>query len=208
MAITLYDHELDEDCYRLRLLAGFLGLDYTRVAVGVQPGHPVLLPAGVAADLPGRLPVLDANGLTLVGAAAGLAFLAQSHDPAQRWLPVAPDLFGPVMQWLAFSAGPLAAAVAARRSALFGLGDPQALVPAAVAALTAMEDHMVLRGHADQEWFVGDRPTLADVALFPSFALSRDFGVEHDAFPALRKWLRRFRQIEGFRVMPGIPDYA
>ena len=40
-----------------------------------------------------------------------------------------------------------------------------------------------------------------------SIALSRDFGVEHDEYPALRRWIRRFRGIDGFVVMPGIPAF-
>ena len=58
-----------------------------------------------------------------------------------------------------------------------------------------------------KEWFVGDAPTFADLALFPSFALSRDYGVDHDEYPALRRWIRRFRTLNGFHTMPGIPDY-
>ena len=54
---------------------------------------------------------------------------------------------------------------------------------------------------------MGDHATLADIALFPSIALSRDFGVEHDEYPALRRWMRRVRGFEGFIVMPGIPAY-
>ena len=42
---------------------------------------------------------------------------------------------------------------------------------------------------------------------FPAFALSRDFGIDHDAFPALRRWARRLRRLPGFVTMPGIPDY-
>jgi glutathione S-transferase len=45
------------------------------------------------------------------------------------------------------------------------------------------------------------------VALFPLFALSRDFGIDHDEFPGLRRWIRRFRALDGFITMPGIPDY-
>jgi glutathione S-transferase len=45
------------------------------------------------------------------------------------------------------------------------------------------------------------------VVLFPSIALSRDFGVEHDEYPALRRWMRRLRGLDGFIVMPGIPEF-
>jgi glutathione S-transferase len=70
-----------------------------------------------------------------------------------------------------------------------------------------MDDHMTARHFDGKEWFVGDRATLADLVLFPSFALSRDYGVDHDEYPALRRWIRRFRSLKGFHTMPGIPDY-
>ena len=54
---------------------------------------------------------------------------------------------------------------------------------------------------------VGENATLAEIALFPAIALSRDFGVDHDEYPALRRWMRRVRTIPGFITMPGIPDY-
>ena len=66
---------------------------------------------------------------------------------------------------------------------------------------------MTARHFDGREWFVAEAATLADLSLFPSFALSRDFGVDHDEYPALRRWIRRFRALEGFRTMPGIPDY-
>ena len=47
------------------------------------------------------------------------------------------------------------------------------------------------RQHFDGlEFFAGATATIADIALFPSFALSRDFNIDHDAFPALRRWAR------------------
>jgi glutathione S-transferase len=66
---------------------------------------------------------------------------------------------------------------------------------------------MTFRHFDGAEWFVGHGPTLADLTLFPSFALSRDYGIDHDEFPALRRWIRRFRGLNGFQTMPGIPDY-
>ena len=58
-----------------------------------------------------------------------------------------------------------------------------------------------------RDWLACNRPTIADIALFPSFALSRDYNVDHDAFPALRRWARAVRKVDGFITMPGIPEY-
>jgi glutathione S-transferase len=85
--------------------------------------------------------------------------------------------------------------------------DMAAAIRGARGAFRDMEDHMTARELDGGDWFVGGKPTIADVALFPAIALSRDTGIEHDAYPALGRWIRRFRGLPGFRTMPGVPDY-
>ncbi|WP_267555132.1 glutathione S-transferase family protein [Rhizobium rhizogenes] len=206
--ITLYNYEMDEGSYRARLLLSMLKLDHTMVAVDMFPGREETKPAMLALNPAGTMPVLSDNDLVLHGAEAILAYLAKAHDPAGLWLPEDAPAFGATMMWLHFSATALAPAVAARLKSLFDTpGDETALYAAARKAFRIMDDHMTLRQFDGLEWFVGDGPTLADLTLFPSFALSRDYGIDHDDYPALRRWVRRFRTIEGFRTMPGIPDY-
>jgi len=97
---------------------------------------------------------------------------------------------------------------AARQHSLFGTpGDETSLRAASARAVRIMDDHMTARGFTQLEWFAAGHPTIADIALFPAFALSRDFGIDHDEYPALRRWARRFRALPGFKTMPGIPDY-
>jgi glutathione S-transferase len=74
-------------------------------------------------------------------------------------------------------------------------------------ALRIMDDHMTLREFDGGIWFVGLSATIADLALFPAIALSRDYGVDHEAYPALRRWIRKIRHLPGFLTMPGVPDY-
>jgi glutathione S-transferase len=206
--ITLYNYELDDSCYRVRLLLSMLGLDYQTFAVDMVPGHEEKTPAMRVLNPLGALPILRDGELVLYGTEAILAYLAKAYDPAGTWLPEAVPAFAGVMQWLNFSASVLAVAVQARKVWLFGLpGDEAALRSASRDAFRIMDDHMTLRQIDGATWFVGDSATLADLTLFAIFALSRDFGIDHDEFPALRTWIRRFRTIKGFKTMPGIPDY-
>lgn len=207
-AITLYNYDLDDSCYRVRLLLSMLGRTYETYAVDMVPGNEQESPAMRALNPLGSLPILKDGDLTLYGTEAILAYLAKAHDPARTWLPDDPSAFGQVSQWLTFSASVLPAASMARKVSLFGLvGDEDTLRATSRQAFRIMDDHMVLRQLEGAEWFVGNSPTLADLTLFPIFALSRDFGIDHDEFPALRRWIRRFRTIKGFKTMPGIPDY-
>ena len=86
-------------------------------------------------------------------------------------------------------------------------GDLDALRAQARRALRLVDDHLTLQGFKGLGFVAGPDVTLADLMLFPPFALSRDFGIDHDAFPALRNWARRVRTTKGFSTMPGIPDY-
>jgi glutathione S-transferase len=206
--IVLYNYELDESCYKVRLALSLLGLKWQAVAVDVFPGKEHLSPPFLALNPSGRLPILRDGDLVLHGTEAIIAHLACGHDPSRKWLPPQGPEFAAVMQWLIFSAHDLGVTVTARQHSLFGTpGDEPSLRAASSGALRIMDDHMTARGFAQAEWFAASHPTIADIALFPAFALSRDFGIDHDEYPALRRWARRFRTLPGFKTMPGIPDY-
>jgi glutathione S-transferase len=207
-ALLLYNYELDESCYKVRLALWLLDLEWQAVAVDVFPGKEHLTPPFLAMNPAGRLPILRDGDLTLHGTEAILAYLALAHGAAGRWLPSDAAAFAAVMQWLNFSARDLDATIAARQHSLFDTpGDEAGLRAASVRALRIMDDHMTARGFSGEDWFAAPHATIADIALFPAFALSRDFGVDHDEYPALRRWARRFRALPGFKTMPGIPDY-
>ncbi|WP_315831213.1 glutathione S-transferase family protein [Bradyrhizobium prioriisuperbiae] len=206
--ILLYDFELDENCYKVRLLLSALGVAYRKIAVNMFPGNEHTEPPLLALNPRGSLPILVDGDAVLSEAEAILCYLARAHDGAGTWLPADPKAFGVVMTWLQFAARDLDTASRARRHAMFDEPADQAALAAAVRrAFRLMDDHMTAREFDDAQWFVGAAPSLADLALFPAIALSRDFGVDHEAYPALRRWMRRLRTIPGFMTMPGIPDY-
>lgn len=209
MTLILHDFELDEGCYKVRLMLAVLGLAHATVAVDVFPGAEHQTRKFLELNPRGSVPVLVDGDLVLTGAEAILAYLARRYDGMDHWLPADdPILFGQAMTWLFFAADTLRAAALARHNAMFeAAADTAAVVAAAKAAFRIMDDHMTVRAFDGCHWFVGRTPTVADIALFPSIALSRDAGIEHDAYPALRRWMRHVRTIPGFRTMPGIPDY-
>ncbi len=208
MSLVLHDYELDADCYTVRLFLAILGVPAEKIAVDVHPGHEERSPAYLALNPRGSLPILVDDKLVLTEAEAILAYLARSQPAGAAFLPEDPSGFGRVMDWLFFARGRLAAATLARLHAMLEVpADAAALEREARAAFRVMEDHLTARHLAGSAWFVGDAPTIADIALFPPIALSRDFGIDHDEYPALRRWMRRVRTIPGFITMPGIPDY-
>jgi glutathione S-transferase len=206
--IRLYDYHLDENGFRVRLLLSMLGLTFETVAVDKAPGREHEKPHMLALNPTGTLPILKDGDVILFGTAAILAFLVRAYAPDSSWLPADSAGFGRVQQWLGFSGRELQSAINAREGALFtSVGASATDLHAARKAFRIMNDHMTLRQIEGHDWFVGANPTLADLALLPSFALSRDCGIDHDEYPALRRWLRRFRALPGFITMPGVPDY-
>ena len=206
--ITLYDFELSANCYKVRLLLSLLKLEYKRQSINLFPAFEHRKPEFMRINPLGQLPVLTDGNLILRDSQAILVYLAKTYDMANRWLPQEPPLMGHVMMWLFFASSELSAATASRLHDLLGIPtDIDAAKANARKAIRIMDDHMTRREIGGGSWFVGEQPTLADLALFPSIALSRDFGLEHDEFAALRRWMRRLRGLDNFIVMPGIPEF-
>ncbi len=64
-------------------------------------------------------------------------------------------------------------------------------------ALGVMERHL-----GDRVFFVGDRPTVADVALYVYPRLCPEGGYDLGAFPAVRAWLERIATLPGYVSPP------
>ena len=204
---TLDAFALDDQCYKVRLLLGLLGTDCVRVAVDMLPGGEQTRPPLAELNPLGTLPILVDGTLVLREAEPILVYLARTCDPRSGWLPQAAASLASVTMWLHFAISALGPVSRARRQAIFGQDEPGDATRGAERAFRGMEDHMTRRGLQDAGWFVGDGPTLAEIALFPAIALSRDIGVDHEAYPALRRWMRRVRMLPGFVGMPGIPEH-
>ncbi len=193
--MILHDNALDADAYPVRLMLSRLAVPYDQVSIDSSPlalrGHG---PRG---------PVLDDGQERVIGAAAVLRYLADRHAP--DWLP---DVPGPGDSWLGVLTSPRFAPRQARLLALFTTeGPPPGLGEEATARLQEMDDHLTLGEFDGCSWFAGARPTIVDLAAFGPAALSYDYGVEHDAFPALRRWIPRVRALPGFLPMPGVPQF-
>jgi len=193
--VILYDNDLDADAYPVRLLLSLLSLRCERVIIDSSP-------LALRGRGP-RGPVLDDGGARVVGVAAVLRHLAARHAP--DWLPASA---GPGDSLLSSLTSPRFAPRQARLLSLFTAeGAPPGLVEEATHRLQDLDDHLTLGEFDGHLWFAGERPAIVDLAAFGPAALSNDYGVEHDAFPALRRWIRRVRALPGFIPMPGIPRF-
>src|SRR4051794_8791345 len=159
--MRLYDYAASGNCFKVRLLLGLLGVEYERVPVDIFAGD-TLTDAYFAINPLRETPVLELDGGERIAqSAAILAYLAEGTP----FLPDSRLERALVVQWLSFE----------QERVMGGLGNPrfrqltgrdltgvESRLATGRGALTVMDAH--LDGRA---WFVGEAPTIADLALFP-----------------------------------------
>jgi len=208
MQLKLYNYVLSGNCYKFRLLASLLNVEYESVAIDFHPGEEHKSEAMLKLNPAGTLPVLQMGNQILTESQAMLLWLAQHHDPEQTWWPQNDaDQLVNTMQWLAFSSR-LSATVGELRlhSMLNKDINVDAAHAGAIKTLRELESHLTEQRIRGFSWLVANTPTIADIACFPYTALSPDAGIEHDAYPATRNWLHALRSLDGFITMPGIHE--
>src|ERR1700754_2097056 len=192
--MLLYDNRISGNCYKVRLLFAHLGIEYERQEVDVvhRRGRRELL-----GDLnPGlRVPtlVLD-DGRPLAESDAILFYFAEGTE----YLPVDRYEQAQVLQWLFFeqySHEPNIAVLRFWAHAEIKPDPREALAKfnGGIAALEAMERHL-----AGRAFFVGDGPTVADIALYAYTHVADEGGFELGRFPAVEAWLERVRALPGY----------
>jgi glutathione S-transferase len=193
--LTLYEFATSGNCYKVRLLLTQLGIPFARVQVDVVNGES-RTPAFLAKNPNGRVPLLELEpGRWLPESNAILFYLAEGTPflPADRF-PRAQ-----VLQWLFFEQYSHEPYIATSRYWITILGKADELRDALAqkrdpgyAALGVMERH--LAAHA---FFVGERYSIADVALYAYTHVADEGGFDLGRFPALRAWLARVQSQPG-----------
>jgi len=188
--IELFDSPFSGNAYKCRLLLHKLDLAYTRTIVDIDAGA-TRTPDFLARNPNGRVPLLRlADDTYIAESNAILCWLAKGT----RWLPEDRLEFAHVMQWLFFeqySHEPNIATVrywlthgieiTPLRAQLIEMKRPQGH-----AALGVMEAHL-----ASRAFFVGDGPTIADIALYAYTHVAEEGGFALAAYPNVRAWLAR-----------------
>ncbi|MEO0402620.1 MAG: glutathione S-transferase family protein [Pseudomonadota bacterium] len=206
MTFTLYNYVLSGNCYKVRLMAALLGVEYDTVAVDFYPGLAHRAPEMLALNPAGTLPVLTAGDMVLSETQAMLTWLALEYDPSGTWCPRGDaGVSARVQEWLGFASRLTQSAGQARLHDMLNWPvDGPAAKAAATRDLRALELHLSDRVFEGGLWIAGDTPTIADIACFPYVALSPDAWLDHDGYPAIRNWLYAIRALPGFVAMPGI----
>jgi glutathione S-transferase len=199
--IKLYGHEVSGNSYKVRLMLSLLSLEYEWIKVDLLKAEQKS-PEFLALNPFGQVPLLVDGEVKLADAQAILVYLARQYG-GEQWLPLDALPMAQVIRWLSTAAGEVRQGPEnARLYYLFGAGtniNIERATQKSTFILTQLNQHLSLR-----TWLEFERPTIADIAVFPYIALARDGKIDLDPYPNVLAWIDRVKQLSGYIPMNGI----
>lgn len=173
------------NCLKVKYVADYLELDYDWIPVDVLGGE-ARKPEVLAKNPVGQVPFIEtADGKVLSQSNAIMRFLAEGSSliPTDAFTSAQMD------QWMFWEQYSHETAIAVARFRVLYQGyavsdlDPE-LVTKGNAALDIMEMHLM-----NNQWFVGDRLTLSDIALLAYTQFAEQPGFSLNSRPSITRWL-------------------
>ncbi len=193
--LRLYDFLESGNGYKVRLLLHQLEIPFERVEVDILSGK-TRTPDFLAKNPNGRIPTLELeDGTFLFESNAIQWYLAEGT----QFLPGDRLARARVLQWMFFEQYSHEPYVAVLRFwhhygklAEHGAEEIAAKQKGGLAALGVMEAQLATRA-----FFVGERYSIADIALYAYTHVAGEGGFDLDDFPATRAWCERVREQPG-----------
>lgn len=190
--IRLYDYLLSGNGYKVRLLLTQLEIPFERIELNITKGE-TRTPEFLHKFPNGRIPAIEFDdGKLLFESNAIISYFAEGTP----FVPIDRFQRAQILQWLFFeqySHEPYIASVRylvmhpdvadTRRTILDSM-----MRPRGYDALAVMETHLKSR-----EWFVGERYSVADIALYAYTHVADEGGFDLAGNPAIRAWLERVK---------------
>jgi len=186
-AMKLYDYLPSGNSYKVRLLLSYLSISYEWENLDIIKGE-TQTEAFKAKNPSGQIPLLElSNGRRIAESNAILFFLAEGTP---YWPSNAYDQ-AKCLQWMFFEQYKHEPNVAvARFIHHYAMDQRENELPVlhkkGYAALDMMEAHL-----ADNLWFVGSGPTVADIALYAYTHVAGEGGFDMAAYPNIMAWCDR-----------------
>lgn len=194
-AIRIHRHALSGHSHRVELFANLAGINHELVDVDLMVGEHKKKPF-LSLNPAGQVPVIEDNDIVISDSNAILVYLAREYAPV--WLPEDASSAAEVQRFLSMAAGEIASGpAAARLITVFGATlDAEHAKAVAKSAFDRVETHL-----AGRDWLVGDRATIADVAIYSYTAHAPEGNIPLDAYPNIRGLLNRIEALPGFIAM-------
>ena len=197
---VLHQMQVSGNCYKVRLAARQLGIELTLKNYELHEGK-TRKPDFLAKNPNGRVPLLELDdGRTLPESGAILWYLSEDSRlvPADRWGRAQ------VLNWMFFEQYSHEPYIAVARFLRKFHPDPasqsmlaESKMNGGYRALEVMEQHLG-RG----PFFVGDRYSIADIALYAYTHVAHEGGFDLERFPSVRAWLARVQAQPGYVGLP------
>ena len=194
--LRLYDYYDSGNGYKVRLLLTQLGLPFDYVEKDIMKGE-TRTPEFLALNPNGRIPVLQLEDGTALAESNAILFYLAEGTP---YLPSDRLDQARVLQWLFFEQYSHEPYIAVVRFLLRHTApdDPRRSIleqrrKGGYDALGVMERHL-----AERPFFVANRYTIADIALYAYTHVADQGGFELGSYPAVRAWLARVETQPGY----------
>ena len=190
--IRLYDYLDSGNGYKVRLLLTQLAIPFERIELNITKGE-TRTPEFLRKFPNGRIPAVELDdGKLLFESNAIISYFAEGTPfmPADRFQRAQ------VLQWLFFEQYSHEPYIASVRYLVMHpeVADPRRAIvdtmmrPRGYDALGVMEGQLKSR-----EWFVGERYSIADIALYAYTHVAGEGGFDLAGYPAIRAWLERVK---------------
>ncbi len=197
---TLYGNAPSGNCWKPAMMLHARGLPFRWIEVDILKGES-RTPGFLALNPNGRVPLLQLpDGRTLAESNAMLLHLGEGSG----WIPSDAYLRAKMFEWLFFEQYSHEPYIATVRFWVKHAGKAEEKKQEIVertargyAALGVMEKAL-----GASPFLVGERPTLADVALYAYTHVAPEGGFVLDDYPAVGRWLDRVPSVPGFVPMP------
>ncbi len=189
--LKLYDFLPSGNSYKVRLLLTQMGMPFERIDINILKGE-THTPEFLSKNTNGQIPVLEVDtGKYLAESNAILVYLSEGTE----FLPYERFLRAQVLQWLFFEQYSHEPFIATSRYWISILGKAEEYRSAieqkrepGYAALKIMENHLTTH-----KFFVNERYTIADIALFAYTHVADEGGFDLTKFPAIQAWIERVK---------------
>ncbi len=194
-SIRIHGFPLSGHSHRVQLFASLTGIAHENVLVDLAQGEHKQ-PAFLQLNPNGQVPVLQDGNVVISDSNAILVYLARRYAP--DYLPSDPVAEAEVQKFLTLAAGEIAfGPAAARLINVFNAPlDAEFAKATAAKVLGKLEAHL-----GGRQFLVGDRPSIADVAIYSYTARAPEGDVSLQVYPNVRRFLANVEALPGFVPM-------